>query len=67
MTVEYAEIDYDECLAETPTAVLLVIQGADQVWVPRSLIDDDEGVPEPTAGAGTVHIALWWAERQGLV
>lgn len=49
-----ATVDYDECIHATPEAVLLRIDDT-ELWVPRSVIVDEE--PEPDSGPGSVEIA----------
>ena len=53
-------IEYDLKKVDTPSlkAVLYVIEG-DEYWLPRSVIDDFED--------GTVAVARWFAEKEGLV
>ena len=53
-------IEYDLKKVDTPSlkAVLYVIDG-DEYWLPRSVIDDFED--------GTVAVARWFAEKEGLV
>jgi hypothetical protein len=61
---ELFELNYDECLARTEEAVLLLIDD-DDLWVPRSVLWVEEH-PEPGCGPGAVNIEEWWAVQRGL-
>jgi hypothetical protein len=61
---EVAIIDFDACVKETELAICIEIDG-DSQWIPRSLIDGDP--PEKGDGDGTILVALWFAEKEGLV
>ena len=60
---EYEEFTEVEIIASTDKAALLRIHGEDQ-WVPWSLIGADS--IERDGDVGTVFIAKWFAEREGL-
>lgn len=67
---DYAEIDYDNCLHETPSAVLIAIDTALSVWIPRSMLDSSEQTPEVNDRGGehgACFVKRWFAEKQGLV
>lgn len=63
--MKYAEIDFDLCLKDTGLAILLEIDGR-PVWIPHSLIDPDE-IPEVDDGPASTFVAVFFAEKQGLV
>ncbi len=62
----FTEIYYDECLKETDSAVLVLIDG-DEKWIPSSLIDQDDSVPTAGDGGGAFSVQNWFAENEGLV
>ncbi len=63
----YTEIAYDTCLGTTEKAIRLRI-GDRNVWIPFSLIDESEDVPEAeAANPGSVFVAECFAIKQGLV
>lgn len=64
--VEYVEIECDEVKAETAMAVLLDLGEEEPKWVPKSLIDGGQDLHEGDC-PGTVSIAEWWAEKEGLI
>jgi hypothetical protein len=45
---------------------LLVLVGLDQVWIPKSLIDDESEVYSMKSGAGVLVIPGWLADREGI-
>ncbi len=49
----------------TANAILIEADG-DQIWVPRSQIDDDSEVWWPGQD-GTLIVSDWWARQKGLV
>lgn len=56
-----------ECLRETAKA-LLVRVGSRELWVPKSLVDDDSEVFDADENAtGKLVVPLWWAEKEGLL
>lgn len=59
-TVEF----YAEVLHETEMAVLCEVDG-DEVWIPRSVIEDGEDLE--TGDTGDIEVAEWFAIKEGLV
>lgn len=54
-----------EALKETDKALLVEIEG-EEIWIPKSVIDDDSEVyAEGHEGRLAVH--EWWAEKEGLI
>lgn len=60
--VEYVQVD--RVLRESERAILCRIGKAD-VWVPKSVIDEDSEV-SAMGDKGTLAVARWFAEREGL-
>lgn len=69
------ELAYDEVVTRTDEAMLFSMDGED-IWIPKSVIEDErlEDAWETSAygddaaeGQGTLHVAIWFAEREGLV
>jgi len=60
---DYADIDIDGVKHTTATAVLLIIEDKD-CWVPLSVIHPDD---DDLRTLKTVRVALWFAEKEGLV
>jgi len=58
---EFAEIDV-ETVHETDEAVLFD-DGDKKFWIPKSVMEDWPDVGE----TGTAMVALWFAEKEGLV
>jgi hypothetical protein len=57
-----------EVQRETAKAIL-VTDGNDSFWVPKSVITDDSDVwelSEDGAGPGDLVVEDWWAEKEGL-
>jgi len=52
------------CIAETDLAILVDIDG-EEIWIPRSQIEDDSEVVEK-GDEGTLIISGWLAEQEGL-
>ncbi len=63
---EYVTIDYDDCLVRTQAAVRLRIDKT-APWIPCSVLDPEEELPQRGDGAGEVLVARWFAEKEGLV
>jgi len=65
--------DFKKCevVGATAKALKVRIPGkstAREVWVPRSVIDDDSEVFDADENAeGTLVVADWWAEKEGLL
>jgi hypothetical protein len=69
------ELAYDEVVARTDEAMLFSVDGED-IWIPKSCIEDERLEDEwetnaygddAAEGHGTLHVAIWFAEREGLV
>lgn len=54
-----------EGLKETDLALLVELDG-EEVWIPKSVIDDDSEVYR-VGDEGTLVVHEWWAEKEGLV
>jgi hypothetical protein len=66
---EYVEVNYDDCIGETEKAFKLVVEG-EEVWVPKSVIDAEEQVPEVDDEGGefgACFVATWWLREKGLI
>lgn len=55
------EIAYDHIEHETAAAKLYDF-GDGKIWVPKSVIEDDDG-----EDGGTAHVHEWFAEKEGLI
>lgn len=53
----------DEVRRETDLALLLVVEG-DEVWVPKSLIEDADAIAAGDEDI-EVEVAAWFAEQEG--
>lgn len=51
--------------AETDRAILVEIEG-EEVWVPKSAIEEESEVWSQKNGSGDLIVARWWAEKRGL-
>ena len=58
------------CVAEkeTPKALLVLLPSTQRVWVPKSVISDDSEVFTTASGGnkGTLTVARWFAEKEGI-
>lgn len=67
-----AEIKCHRVIKETAKAILCEVDGPDldtvQVWVPKSVIDDNSEVYSLKSGQepGTLVVQTWFAEKEGL-
>ena len=61
----WVHLDVDLVVRETDKALLLRLEGGEEVWVPKSAVADAGDYAEGDADA-TVSVAAWWAEREGL-
>jgi hypothetical protein len=50
---------------ETDKALLVEVEG-EEVWLPKTQIDDDSEVYSMKAGAGMLVIPMWLAREKGL-
>lgn len=62
---EYAEVDIDEVVTETPMAILVKID-KEEKWIPRSMIDTEHS-DLITPKNKVVWIKRWFAEKEELV
>lgn len=62
---EKVQIQDVKALKETERALLVEVEG-EEVWLPKSQIDDDSEVYKEDT-EGTLVIPLWLAEKHGLV
>ena len=65
------EVEDVLCINETDRAILVELcsDGSREVWVPKSVIDDDSEVFDSTPsgrGPGTLVVRSWFAEKEGL-
>ncbi len=68
--IDYAEVNYDNCLDETALAVLIAIDTAHSVWVPRSVLDNGEQIPvvnDRGGEHGACFVKTWFADKWGMV
>ena len=54
-----------KALRDTAKALLVELDGGEEVWVPKSVIDEDSEVFEP-GNTGTLILAQWFCEKNGL-
>lgn len=59
-------VSFEKCrsIRETDLAVLIEIEGK-EVWVPKSVIDDDSEVWQDEQ-EGELVVKEWWAEKNGM-
>ena len=67
-----SELGYGKVIAATEQALCFDLEeiGEDEVWIPRSVIEDDDSEVKSDAeeGAeGEVFVKTWFAEKEGLV
>jgi len=65
MSEDTTEVEVTRVVRETERALLVEVEG-EEVWVPKSVIDDDSEVYSVKSGAGTMVVRRWWAENAGL-
>jgi len=65
---------FAECIKETEKAVLVKLDDPnypdlreEELWIPKSVIDDDSEVYGEDENSGTLIIKYWFAEKEGLV
>lgn len=56
-----------EVLHETEMAFKLLIEGEDEKWVPKSVIEPPHFDIEVGAISTEIGIAEWWAKKEGLL
>jgi hypothetical protein len=66
---EYVEFEDVKCRVETDSAILCDFDSDDvfsaPIWVPKSIVHDDSEVYKKDTD-GTLIIARWWADKEGL-
>jgi hypothetical protein len=60
-----AQLDVTEVLKETDKALLVVVEEM-EVWVPKSIIDDESECYSMKSGPGVLIVPEWWATKEGL-
>ncbi len=65
ITGDKVEIEDVVAKAETDSALLCVI-GGEEIWIPKSQVDDDSEVYEK-GGSGRLVITRWIAEKKELI
>jgi hypothetical protein len=50
---------------ETAKAILAIFEDETEVWIPKSMIDDDSEVYK-MGTSGTLIVKRWFAEKEGL-
>ena len=60
----YADVDVLFC-GETDAAILVEIEDGERVWIPKSQAEGHEDMD--VGDEGTIEVALWFAEKEGLV
>ena len=66
MSDDKTELQVEEVLKDSGQALLCLFETGDEVWIPKSQIDDDSEVYEEGT-TGTLIIPLWLAGKKGLV
>jgi hypothetical protein len=49
----------------TDRALLVLLDGEEEVWVPKSVVHDDSEVYSEKADEGDLVVLAWWAEKNG--
>ena len=62
-TVELTDV---ECIKETDEALLCIIDD-DEVWIPRSHVNEDETEVFHEGDLGTLVVTEWMATEKGLI
>ena len=58
-------IQVELCTVETERAILCLREDHEELWVPKSVIDEDSDV-QGKGDSGTLVLAEWWAEKEGI-
>ncbi len=58
-------IDDVKAIADTDKAVLVLIEG-EKFWIPVSALGIDSEV-QVKGDEGTLHVAIWFAKKEGIV
>jgi hypothetical protein len=56
-----------EVLRETEKALLVRAETGDEVWIPKSLVDDDSECFSLKSSPGTMLLPGWFARKERLV
>ncbi len=59
------QFDGVKCTAETTKAILCIVDGT-EVWIPKSVVDDDSEVSSKD-DEGLLIVAEWFARKQGWI
>ncbi len=62
---EEVEIHNVTVAKETDKAILVLLDGGEEVWVPKSMISDSSEV-QGGVDLGTLVVPAWWALKAGL-
>ena len=62
---EKTRIEAVVALRQTEKALLVEMPDGDRYWIPQKIIDDDSEVWRE-GQEGTLVLAAWWAEKEGL-
>jgi hypothetical protein len=54
-------------IAESSKAIRVRLDTGREVWVPKSVIDDDSEVYDSDHDEGKLVVQEWWAEKEGLL
>jgi hypothetical protein len=54
-----------KCIRETAKAILVMLDDDRNVWIPKSVIDDDSEVYKDGTD-GVLIVQRWFAEKEGL-
>jgi hypothetical protein len=61
---ELAQVEVEQVVRATGKALLVLVEG-EEVWIPRSQIQEDSEVQDE-GDSGTLVIPMWLAEEKGL-
>ncbi len=64
--IDPVEVDGCKCIRATAKAILVRVQDDLEMWIPQSIIHDDSEVWKE-GDEGTLVVAGWFAEKNGLV
>lgn len=54
-------------IRETLKALLCLVDGDEEVWIPKSVVDYDASTATEQDDNGTICIKSWWAFNKGLI
>jgi hypothetical protein len=61
----YVHLEDVDVLKETDSAFLLLIEGGEKVWMPKSQVADPDGYAEGDEGV-SISITEWIADQKGI-